>query len=264
MSNLFKILVFIGTLLSLNSIFAAEPSNNNQTNAQSKILIVMTNHEKYPSRTDSTGLWLTELTHFLDIVHAAGMNVDFMSPFGGKIPLDERSLRWLYMDQAAKAYLKDPKFIQRLEDTKKPVEINPLEYRAIYFTGGHGTMWDFRNNPALKRIAEQIYNQGGIISSVCHGAAGLLNLQDEDGKSLIAQRQVTGFSNTEERLSGIKGQVPFLLQNEMITQGADYKKALLPFLPFVVVDGRFVTGQNPNSSKAVARELIKLIQQTGQ
>lgn len=265
MSIFLRICIFLGAFLSFNTAFSAEQSNNAKASiVPTKILVILTNHAQYPHRADSTGLWLTELTHFIDIIDTAGFELDFVSPKGGKVPLDERSLRWLYMDRAAKAYLNDPEFIYLLNHTRQPEDINPLEYKAIYFTGGHGTMWDFRNNVTLKNIAEEIYNHGGIISSVCHGAAGLLNLQDLNGKALIADRHVTGFSNTEEKLSGIEEQVPFFLQNELISQGANYKKALLPFQSFVVVDNRFITGQNPNSSKAVARELIKLIQRNNQ
>lgn len=117
-------------------------------------------------------------------------------------------------------------------------------------------MWDFRGNAELKRISESIYQNGGVVSSVCHGAAGLLDLQSEDGTPLIANRKVTGFSNFEELLSGVKSQVPFYLQSEMQADGAQYSKALLPFTSYVVIDGRIVTGQNPNSSREVALAVL--------
>lgn len=222
-----------------------------------KILVVVTNHSKYPSRSDTTGLWVTELTHFYDIMADAGFEMDFASPSGGKTPLDERSLGWLYMDKSAKAHLRDSSFMSRLNDTMSAAEVNPADYIAVYFTGGHGTMWDFRGNPELKRIAERIYEQGGYVASVCHGAAALLNLIGPDGKPLIAGRKVTGFSNTEESLAGLNDQVPFFLQTEMAALGADYQKALLPFTSYAVTDGHLVTGQNPYSGKVVARALLK-------
>lgn len=230
-----------------------------------KVLVVMTNHAKYPSRDDTTGLWLTELTHVHDTLLAAGYAVDFVSPSGGAIPLDERSLGWLYTDREARAHLQDPAFMAKLQSTRAPADVNPADYVAIFYTGGHGTMWDFRDNTALQSVAERIYRQGGIVSSVCHGAAGLLNLRDTQGKPLIAGRRVTGFSNTEEWLSGVRDQVPFMLQDEMRARGAAYDKALLPFVSHVVVDGRLVTGQNPGSSKAVAQALVKqLANQAGE
>ena len=222
-----------------------------------KILIIVTNHSKYPHRTDSTGLWVTELTHFYDVMKAAGFEMDFASPLGGSTPLDERSQGWMYMDKSAKAHLQDSTFMAKLKNTKAAADINPAEYIAIYFTGGHGTMWDFRGNSALKNVAEQIYAQGGYVTSVCHGAAGLLNLTRPDGKPLIAGKKITGFSNTEEKLAGLKNEVPFFLQDELSALGADYHKALFPFSAYAIADGRLVTGQNPNSGKAVAHTLLK-------
>ncbi|UMR29765.1 type 1 glutamine amidotransferase domain-containing protein [Massilia sp. MB5] len=224
-----------------------------------RVLIVMTNHSEYPTRSDHTGLWLTELTHVYDALKGAGFAVDFVSPEGGVTPLDERSLGWLYVDSAAKEHLNDPAFMAALQSTKAAAEIDPAAYQAIFYAGGHGTMWDFRGNKELKRIAEGIYRDGGIVSSVCHGAAGLLDLEDAKGKPLIEGRRVTGFSNFEETLSGVKDQLPYALQSEMEAKGARYEKSLLPFRSFTVTDGRIVTGQNPGSSKEVAQALLNAL-----
>lgn len=229
-----------------------------------KILVIVTNHSKYRTRTDTTGLWVTELTHFYDVMKEAGFQMDFVSPLGGVTPLDERSQGWMYLDKEAKAHLADPSFMQKLNNTKAAATVNPPEYFAIYFTGGHGTMWDFKGNPDLKKISEEIYNNGGYVTSVCHGAAGLLNLTLPDGKPLIAGRKVTGFSNIEESLAGLKGEVPFFLQDEMEALGADYHKALIPFTSYAIADGRLVTGQNPSSGRAVAKALLKAMMENRQ
>jgi len=245
-------------LLSTNVVYAAG-SDKAQSLAKTngKILVVMTNHSAYPSRSDKTGLWLTELTHFYDVALAAGYEMDFVSPLGGEVPLDERSLKSIYLDKSARQHLADPAFMQRLKTTLTPNAINPTQYKAIYYTGGHGTMWDFPNNKALQNISEQIYRQGGVVSAVCHGVGGLLPLQDENGKPLIADRTVTGFANIEETLSGIKSQVPFSLQNGLIERGAKYKEAFIPFTSYVVSDDRIITGQNPQSSKEIAEAVVK-------
>lgn len=222
-----------------------------------KVLIMVTNHQDYPSREDKTGLWLTELTHFYDLVTEAGLDVDIASPLGGKTPLDERSLGWLYMDKSAKRHLNEPDFKAMLTNTLDARKLNADDYLAVYFAGGHGTMWDFRNNQDLKRLAEGIYNQGGYITSVCHGAAALLNIESLEGTPLVAGRHITGFSNTEEWLAGLTDEVPFSLEDELKALGASYHKKVLPFLSYAIADGRLITGQNPNSGKAVASELIK-------
>lgn len=250
--------IIFAIFLTSNSVHAAESAKTQSlTKASGKILVVMTNHSAYPTRSDKTGLWLTELTHFYDVALASGYKMDFVSPLGGEVPLDERSLKSIYLDKSARNHLADPAFMQLLKTTLSPSAINPSQYKAIYYTGGHGTMWDFPKNQSLQNISEQIYQQGGVVSAVCHGVGGLLPLQDENGKSLIANRTVTGFANIEETLSGIKSQVPFSLQNGLIELGAKYKRAFVPFTSYVVSDDRIITGQNPQSSKEIAEAVIK-------
>lgn len=250
--------IIFAIFLTPNVTHAAESDKTQSpAKANGKILVVMPNHSAYPSRSDKTGLWLTELTHFYDVALAAGYDMDFVSPLGGQVPLDERSLKSIYLDKSARDHLADPVFMQRLKTTLAPSAINPTQYKAIYYTGGHGTMWDFPTNKALQNISEQIYRQGGIVSAVCHGVGGLLPLQDENGKPLIADRTVTGFANIEETLSGIKSQVPFSLQNGLIERGAKYKQAFVPFTSYVVSDDRIITGQNPQSSKEIAEAVVK-------
>lgn len=245
-------------ILSGGYAHASDTINNKDNQIlNGKVLVVLTNHSAYPTRHDKTGLWLTELTHFYDTAQAAGLELDFVSPQGGEVPLDERSMKSFYLDKAAKAHLADPAFMQRLKTTLTPGAIDPTQYIAIYYAGGHGTMWDFPKNTTLKNIAEQIYRQGGIVSAVCHGVGGLLPLQDDQGKPLIAGRRVTGFANSEEVLAGIKSQVPFLLQDALISRGAHYKKAFIPFTSYVITDDRIITGQNPQSSKEIAEAVVK-------
>lgn len=250
--------IIFAIFLTTNVAHATESDKaQSLAKANGKILVVMTNHSAYPSRSDKTGLWLTELTHFYDVALAAGYDMDFVSPLGGQVPLDERSLKSIYLDKSARQHLADPAFMQKLKTTLAPNTINPTQYKAIYYTGGHGTMWDFPNNKALQNISEQIYRQGGIVSAVCHGVGGLLPLQNENGKPLIAGRTVTGFANIEETLSGIKSQVPFSLQNGLIERGANYKQAFIPFTSYMVSDDRIITGQNPQSSKEIAEAVVK-------
>lgn len=243
-------------LLFTGQIFAQGSQEEKEMNTKRKVLIVVTNHSQYPTRTDSTGLWLTELTHFYDIIKEAGYEIDLASPQGGKTPLDERSLGWMYMDKSAKEHLKNSSFTDKLNSTQAISSVNPDDYLAIYFAGGHGTMWDFKDNDSLKKVAEKIYNNNGYVTSVCHGAAALLNLRLPDGRALIAGKKVTGFSNTEESLAGLKNEVPFFLESELKKLGANYHKSLLPFIPYAITDGHLITGQNPNSAKEVANALL--------
>ena len=252
------LMVIVATLLTGGCAHASDTTPSERTQQLSgRILVVLTNHSKFPSRSDTTGLWFTELTHFYDVAQAAGLQMDFVSPQGGEVPIDQRSLKSFYLDESARAHLADPAFMARLKTTLPASAVDPANYKAIYFTGGHGTLWDFPDDENLKNISEQIYRQGGIVSAVCHGVSGLLSLQDESGKPLIEGRTVTGFSDLEESLSGMKPQVPFLLQDALASHGAHYKKAFLPFTSYVVTDGRIITGQNPQSSKEIGEAVVK-------
>jgi putative intracellular protease/amidase len=219
-----------------------------------RALAVLTNHCDYPTKAHKTGLWLSELTHFCEIIARKGINIDFMSPKGGAVPIDQKSLN--LKDTTNRRYYEDAAFRQKLENTHSPSQIDATKYQIIYFAGGHGTMWDFPNDTNLQNITRQIYENGGIVSAVCHGVAGLLNTTLSDGTLLIEGRRITGFSNIEERLAGLTNEVPFLLQEQLASK-ADYHKVWVPFMPYIKVSERLVTGQNPASTRKVARKILE-------
>ena len=98
-------------------------------------------------------------------------------------------------------------------------EVNPSDYQAIYFAG-HGAIWDLRNNKELNDIALSIYNNQGVL---CHGAAGLLDIK-ENGDYLVRHKDVTGFTNSEEQANGTTEYMPYLLEDEFISNGAHLKR----------------------------------------
>ena len=146
--------------------------------------------------------------------------------------------------------------MNRLGTTLKASEVKPDEYVAIYYTGGHGVIWDFPENEELQAISRKIYEKGGFVSSVCHGAVGLLNIKLSNGSVLVKGKKVTGFSNEEEKLAELDKFVPFLTESELVSRGAMYMKADKPWTPFAIEDTRLITGQNPASGGAVADLLI--------
>ncbi|WP_375057862.1 type 1 glutamine amidotransferase domain-containing protein [Zobellella sp. DQSA1] len=220
-----------------------------------KILVVLTSVEKYPNLNRATGLWLGEAVHFVSKMEAAGYRVDYVSPRGGYTPIDPHSLAMA--DELDWQWYQNKAFMNRLGSTLSPAEVDPDDYGVIYFAGGHGVIWDFPDNEALQLISQRIYEGGGIVASVCHGAAGLFNIRLSDGSLLIKGKEVTGFSNEEEMLAELDQVVPFLTEDELVECGALYRKAPAPWQPFAVSDQRLVTGQNPASGGPVA-ELVLL------
>lgn len=224
-----------------------------------RILHVVSNVAHYADPADPTGLWLSELTHAYDLFAAKGYVQRIVSPKGGVTPLEPRSLKWPNRDASAKAWLADDAHRALLANTAKPEDIDPADFDAIYFTGGHAVMWDFPDDAGLQRLTRAIYERGGIVASVCHGYCGLLNTTLSDGSLLVAGRRLTGFSWREEILAGVAKKMPYNAEEQMKRRGAHYEKALLPFVPKVVVDGRLVTGQNPQSAKATALRVAELL-----
>ena len=222
-----------------------------------KVLVVLTSVEKYPDMDRATGLWLGEAVHFVKKVEAAGYEVDYVSPKGGYTPIDPHSLSMA--EPVDWEWYQDKDFMNRLGKTLKASEVNPDDYVAIYYAGGHGVVWDFPDNAELQSISRKIYENGGVVSSVCHGAAGLLNIKLSNGSLLVKGKQLTGFSNEEEKLAELDKFVPFLTETELVARGAIYKKAEEPWVSFAVEDQRLITGQNPASGGAVADLLIKAL-----
>lgn len=225
-----------------------------------RILHVVSNVAHYDDPDHPTGLWLSELTHAWDQFAAKGWQQDIVSPKGGTSPLEPRALKWPLLDHSARNWLNDPEKMALLDQTASPDQINAADYDAIYFTGGHAVMWDFPDSDGLQAITRQIWEGGRVVSSVCHGYCGLLNTRLSDGSLLVEGRKLTGFSWREEMLAGVARHMPYNAEQEMKDRGARYDKALLPFVSHTVTDGRLVTGQNPGSAKATAKQVIKLLE----
>jgi putative intracellular protease/amidase len=224
-----------------------------------RILIVVTNHDKYDASARPTGLWLSEAVHFYDIFRKEGFQVDFISPKGGKSPVDPRSLSKIFLDGRTRSYYQDRAFTQLLENTKSPDKAKAADYDAIYYAGGHGALWDFPDDIRLQKLSRDIYSNGGVVSAVCHGVAGLLNIKLSTGSYLIQGRKVTGFSNLEDKVAGVAKYLPYYLEDELKKRAAQYQKAFIPFASHVVTDGMLVSGQNPSSAGAVAGQVLALI-----
>lgn len=222
-----------------------------------KVLIVETNVTRYQGTTDPTGLWLGEAAEFVDEMQKAKIQVDYVSPLGGFVPLDPRSMK--YTDESIMKIYEDNTFVKRaLINTLSPQNIKPEDYFAIYYSGGHGVMWDFPDNIELENIALKIYQNDGYITSVCHGIAGLLNIKDESGKYIINDKNITGFTTSEEIIAGKKSVVPFLNQKIAEQHGANFKKQRF-YRDFAIKDGHIITGQNPFSVRSVAKILINAV-----
>ncbi|HRN57710.1 MAG TPA: type 1 glutamine amidotransferase domain-containing protein [Agriterribacter sp.] len=222
-----------------------------------KMLIVVTGVAMYDSGKLKTGLWLSELTHIYHSAKERGYEIIIASPEGGSTPVDPESLKPMLLDKITKGYWADNSFRELLQHTKSLKEVSGQPFNCVYLAGGHGTMYDFPNNATLQTIIKEQYESGRTVAAICHGVGGLLNVKLSDGRLLIKGKTITGFDWFEETLARRKKEVPFNLEAALRGRGVNYKKALIPMTSNVVVDGNLITGQNPFSSKEMARVVMK-------
>ena len=225
-----------------------------------KVLIVISSHAKYEGHEESTGYWLSEVTHFYHVMARHGIPAVIASPEGRPGVMDPRSDDM--DDPLNAAFWGNPELRKLLDAPVDARSLKPEDFAVIYFAGGHGTMWDFTSSDALARLAAGIYENGGIVSAVCHGPAGLVNVKLSDGSYLISGKNVTGFANSEEWLIGKTDMVPFLLEEKLIERGGNYSESFIPFRPYAIADGRLITGQNPFSTTEVAQKVIEVLSKT--
>jgi putative intracellular protease/amidase len=223
-------------------------------NGSKKVLIVLTSHDDLGGTGKKTGFYVSETAYPWRVFSQAGYQVDLVSPEGGEPPQDgaDRS------DPIQKAFLDDAEMSRKLTHTLRPQEVNPRDYAAIFYAGGHGTMWDFPDNAKLAGIARDIYESGGVVSAVCHGPAALVNITLSDGTYLVAGKEVSAFTNEEEAAVGLTRVVPFLLQSALEERGAKHVGGP-NFQPQVAVADRLVTGQNPASAGPVAEQVVAVL-----
>ena len=225
-----------------------------------RILHVATNVDRYETDPDvPTGLWLSELTHAWDVFEQHGFEQTLVSPAGGFVPLEPKSLKFPFYDSSAKSWHGDPARMALFGDTASPDDLDSADFDAIYFTGGHGTMFDFQSSEGLQRLTREIFERGGVVGAVCHGYCGLLDVTLSDGARLVDGRALTGFSWREEVAAGVAKLVPYDVEAEMKARGADYGKNPIPFGPHVVADGTMITGQNPTSATKTAEKIVEAL-----
>jgi putative intracellular protease/amidase len=217
-----------------------------------RVLFVVTSANEKGETKIPTGYNLAEVTHPLAVLEEGGVHVDIASIKGGNAPLDGLED---FNDPIVAKYWADPAFHQRIENTLKLEDVDTKPYDAIFFAGGHGTMWDFPDTPAVQNAIREIYEDGKIVSAVCHGPAALVNAKLSDGTYLVSGKKVAAFTNGEEEEVQSTHVVPFLLADGLEAHGAFHQNAS-NWSDNTVKDGRLITGQNPQSASSLGKLLL--------
>ncbi len=221
-----------------------------------KILFAVTSNGKKGDTGESTGYYLSEVAHPWNVLHRAGYDIDFISPKGGKPPVEAVDLD----DPLNAAFWNDEAGRGRVERSRRPDEIDSDDYAALFFAGGHGTMWDFPGNPELAKLILAFHGEDKVIAAVCHGPSELADVKLENGRYLVEGKRINAFTDDEERAVGMDKIVPFLLESRLIERGARFEKSGL-WQPHVAVDGRLITGQNPQSATGVGEAMLRLLRE---
>jgi putative intracellular protease/amidase len=226
--------------------------------AKMKILIVLTSHSKLGNTNGKTGFWIEEFAVPHYMFKEAGAEITLASPEGGQPPIDPKSDTPEIQTEATIQYKKDDELLELMANTLQLEDVSATNFDVLFFPGGHGPLWDLVNNKTSIQLIEDFWDARKPIATVCHAPSVLLNVKTEDGNFLINGKKVTGFSNTEEKAVQLDKIVPFLLEDELKNRGAIYSKKP-DWTSYVIQDGLLITGQNPASSKAVAKELLTFL-----
>tara|TARA_R100000935_G_C2816056_1_gene157391 strand:+ start:481 stop:1161 length:681 start_codon:yes stop_codon:yes gene_type:complete len=223
------------------------------------ILFVLTSNDEMGNTGKKTGFWVEEFAAPYYILTDAGYNVTLASPKGGQPPIDPNSDTEDAATEDTKRFDKDKKTQEVLANTKKLEDIDQKDFDAVFYPGGHGLLWDLVESKTSKKLIESFIANDKPISFVCHAPAILKNIHDTEGNALVKGKNVTGFTNGEEKAVQLTDVVPFLIEDMMIEKEANYSK-IGDWQPYALEDGLLITGQNPASSTKVAKLLMNKLQ----
>ena len=228
-----------------------------------RILFVMTGATHWTlddGTRHPTGFWAEEFVSPYQVFVDAGHEVAVATP-GGVVPtVDRASLEpdvnggEENADAFERAVEENPvlKAPLRLED------VDPSEYSAVFYPGGHGPMEDLADNADSARVLTHTVDTETPLGVLCHAPAALLAARREDGSHVFSGYRLTSFTNEEEKQVGLADKAAWLLQDRLEGIGADFT-AGSPWQPHVVHDRTLYTGQNPASSTALAAEVSRAL-----
>ncbi|MBU0937217.1 MAG: type 1 glutamine amidotransferase domain-containing protein [Spirochaetes bacterium] len=234
-----------------------------------KALIITTSHSVLapPGETEGkpTGVFGSEMTHPYYVFLEAGMDVDLASIQGGEIPIDPTSFNFAVISDEDKRFKKDAIFQAKAKNSMKIDDVDFAQYDVVFLAGGWGAAYDLAQSEVLARkISEAYYSENQtLIGSVCHGALGLVNARDKDGKLLIEGRTMTGVTNSQLEALNIEF-TPKHPEPELKKAGAIFESGTAFrdfFATHVSIDSerRFVTGQNQNSGLEAAHVITGIL-----
>ena len=226
----------------------------NETNVKKRILIIVSNANAIGPNNRRTGTFLPEVAHPYAEFNKANYQIDFASLTGDTPYLDALSLA---NDPDNLAFLTG-KGWEAMQKAVKLSTVDVSKYDAVFVPGGLAPMVDMPENELLKKVIKETYERNAVVGAVCHGPVSLLNVKLSNGTYLVNGKNITSFTDEEERGYAI-ADVPFLLETALTKQGAKFHAAAV-WSAHSIADGNLVTGQNPASAKGVAEKMIVILE----
>ncbi len=255
------LLLIFGSCLNRSDSSSAEPKENEisiEEEIDNRILFIVSNKDTYGKSNINAANHFAEIVFAYDVFKKAGFEMDFVSPLGGSIPVGYLNTS----NPLEKQYLYDFEFMALLKNTLRPEEIKASKYRAVYYGGGGAAMYGVPENEAIQEIAMTVYEEnGGVVSAICHGTAGIVNLKTSDGKFLYEGRNVNGFPDLFENMEAAYYQeFPFSIEQTIEERGGNFSFSEEGWDNYHILDDRLITGQDPTAAASVAENVIKTLE----
>ncbi|MGB9992430.1 type 1 glutamine amidotransferase domain-containing protein [Pseudoduganella rhizocola] len=251
------------------------------------VLVVLSDQDKLDlkdGKVMETGFFLNELMEPVQTFIAAGHTVVFATPSGKAPSADQKSDDVNFWGGNEKARQESKALLATLKLTSKSgspaislAEVKKIGYDkfdAVFVPGGHIPMQDLLKNRELGALLTHFHDHQKVTGLTCHGTIALLSAIPDAhgyvGKLEAGQRpppsqwiykgyKMTAFTNEEEEqakgfLNG--GKMKLFPQDGLVAAGANFLEAK-PWSTNVVEDRELVSGQNPQSAKAVAQAMLK-------
>nr|WP_321233536.1 type 1 glutamine amidotransferase domain-containing protein [uncultured Psychroserpens sp.] len=247
------LILFCSVIIFTNCSKTSTIANNT---LKGTILFIVSNQHYYGNTDINTANHFAEIVFAYDVLVNKGYQVDFVSPEGGAIPIGYLSTS----DSLQKQYLYDFDFMKKLKNTLSPETINASNYKAVYYVGGGAAMFGVPENKSIQNITMSIYNNAGIVSAICHGTAGIVNLKTNDGNYLYTGKQVNGFPDVfENKNANYYKTFPFSIEEIITKRGGNFSYSKEGWDNYYKTDGRLITGQDPTAAASVAKQIINVL-----
>jgi putative intracellular protease/amidase len=229
--------------------------------SKTRILFVLTGHDRLGPAHDTTaaptGFHLTEAACPWAILTDAGLAVDLVTPDGGAAPIDPSSRD--DSDAVNRRFLDDADVQRAVKNSRALSSVSLDDYAGLYFPGGHGTMWDLADHSAVIEAVRTFFESGRPVAAVCHGPAAFVNVRLSTGRWLVEGRELSVFTDREERQTGKDALMPFMLASALENRGARLRSAE-NFEACIAIDDNLISGQNPASAEGVAQALLQRLE----